>query len=96
MGFGCVLRDHSSKVIRAIYDPLGVCDFISVEVMSLLMGLRELKRLDVSGCMAEGDSEVVISWGLGQGPSSWCHSSCMKFGELVVVMLISLHCVPRC
>lgn len=54
VGFGCVLRDHSSKVIRAIFGPLGVCDSSSVEAMSLLMGLRELNRLAVHGCLVEG------------------------------------------
>lgn len=89
--FGCVLRDHSSKVIRAMYDPLGVCDSILAEAMGLLTGPRELKQLVVIGCMVEGDSEVVISSGLGHGRGSWHQFSTLyKIGELVDALSVSL------
>lgn len=39
-GFGCVLRDHSSKVICVLYSPLEECDSTTTEVMGLLMGLH--------------------------------------------------------
>lgn len=92
-GFGCVIRDHSSKVICALYGPLGVCDSTSAEVM----GLRTLKRLGILGCMVEGDSEVVIRWGLGWGPGSWRHSSSLhEIWELAAAMSTSFHHVPRC
>lgn len=43
-GYGCVMRDSNSKVICAMCSPLGTCNAIKVEVMTLLMGLR-FKRL---------------------------------------------------
>lgn len=61
-GFGYVLRNHSDKVIRAVHG-LWVSDSTIVDIM----GLREIRRLDVSGCFVEGDSNVVIKWGGGQG-----------------------------
>lgn len=41
-GFGCVLHNHSSKVIRAICGPLEVCYSTKAEAMGLLFDLREL------------------------------------------------------
>lgn len=74
-GFSCVLRDHSSKVICALYGPLGVCDSSSTKVMDLC----ELKRFVVPGRMVEANSEVVIGWGLGRAWDSGANPLlCMK------------------
>lgn len=87
----------SLETIQAMSSALSMvlwgCDSISAEIM----GLRELKQLVVSGCIVEGDSEVIIRWGLGHNPGSWRHSSSLyEIKELVAAMSISLHHVPRC
>lgn len=66
-----MIRDHNSNVIRVICGPLGVCDSIKVEVVSLLMGLREMRKLELKNCLVEGDSKVVIGWHNGSGTGSW-------------------------
>lgn len=50
-------------MIKVICGPLHCCDSTKVEVFGLLMGLHELKSMSVRGCLVEGDSVVVISWG---------------------------------
>lgn len=62
-GFWCVIHNHNSNVIRVICGPLGVCDAIKAEAVNLLMGLREMRKLDLKNCLVEGDSKVVIGWG---------------------------------
>lgn len=39
--------------------------------MSMLMGLRELKRMGVSDCIIEGELAVVIGWGQEKKCNSW-------------------------
>lgn len=60
-GFGCVVRNHSLCVIKACYGPLWTCGSIDVEVMALLFGLRELKKIGVPNCVVDGDSQTIIS-----------------------------------
>lgn len=48
-------------MIRASCGPLGICDFEKVKAMTLLFGLRELKKLGASECLVECDSGTVIS-----------------------------------
>lgn len=36
-------------------------DSTKAELLSLLNGLREIKKMGKSGCLVEGDSEVVVS-----------------------------------
>lgn len=72
VGFGCVLRDHSDKVVRVISGPLGMCDSTTAEAMGLLFGLRELKQLGIKDCVVEGNSMTVIRWEYGKGDGSWC------------------------
>lgn len=54
--FVCVIRDNNRNMVRVLCGPLGVCDFTKVEVM----GLHELKKMGVRGCLVEGDSATVI------------------------------------
>lgn len=56
-----MLWDHSSKIIRVLFGPLEECDSSTMEAWSLLMGLRELNRMHIIGCMVKGDLKVVIS-----------------------------------
>lgn len=37
-----------ADIIRAYYGPLGNCDSIKAEAMALLLGLREMRRLDMA------------------------------------------------
>lgn len=95
-GFGYVIRDHQGDIIRVIVGPLGHGDSTKAEVLSLLHGLRELKRIGVSlGCV-EGDSKVVIGWYSGLCDGVWKHSHFIQeVKEMVVSFKFSLVHVPR-
>lgn len=56
-----MVRDNNSKVILVLSGHLEICDSTKAEVMGLLMGLGELKKMIIWGCMVEGDLAVVIS-----------------------------------
>lgn len=70
VGFGCIIRDHA-KILWVVCVPLGVYDSIKVEVVALVMGLREIEDMEVRGCLVEGDSKVVVQWGLKRSLGSW-------------------------
>lgn len=70
-GFGCVVRDHNGNIIRVLCGPLGVCNSPKAKALSLLMGLRELKKMGISSCSIEGDSMETIGWGMGKECGSW-------------------------
>lgn len=53
-GFGCVVRDSRSNVVRAFCGALGGCNLIKAEAMALLMGLREWQSMGAHGCIVEG------------------------------------------
>lgn len=64
--------------------------------MGFLLGLWELKRLDIKVCMVKRYSSIVISWELGKGSGLWCLSSIMcEIWELVVCLSISLSHVDK-
>lgn len=47
-------------------------DSTKAEVMGLIMGLQELKKLRVHNVgFVEGDSKVVVGWGLGHFKGAW-------------------------
>lgn len=96
-GFGYVLRNHSGKIVRVVFGPSGDCDSTHAKVMGLLIGLRELKNLQLSGVLVAGDSEVIVDWGLGRGLGSWRLLPLLyEIRELVVALSISLSHVDRC
>lgn len=80
VGFGCVLYDWYGHVIRVISGLLGVCDSTKVESMWLLVGLHEIKKLGIGGCIVERDSGVVIAWEKGKGERHWC----VEIGSLCI------------
>lgn len=49
-------------------------DSTKAEVMGLLMGLREVRDLHMYVTLVEGDSSVVVGWGLGSSSGSWKYS----------------------
>lgn len=68
-----------------------------MEALNLVMELRELNRLSIHGCVVEGDSKVVISWGMGLGIGSWPLQSILyETRELVISLSTSLVHVSRC
>lgn len=70
-GFGCVIQNSCGHVVRVICGPLEECDSIKAETLGLLMGLRELNKMNVHGTIVEGDSSSVISWGKGSREGAW-------------------------
>lgn len=58
-----MLGDHSSHIVKFGSGPLGVCGAIEAEARALLMGIRDLKKMDTLNCIVEGDSQTIISWG---------------------------------
>lgn len=65
------LRDAQGLIVWVVAGSLGICDSTKVEVMGLLMGLRELKNLGAAHVSVEGESKVVVGWGLGKSDGSW-------------------------
>lgn len=59
-GFGCVIRDSIGEIVRVVAGPIKVADFTMAEVMGLLMGLREIRDLNLKVPLVEGDSSVVV------------------------------------
>lgn len=71
--------------------PLGVCDSIKAEPMARLLGFGELKKLGVPNVFVEGDSQTIISWGMGKGNVSWCLAPIIyEIRELVSLLNCSL------
>lgn len=66
MGFECVVRDHNGIICRISCGPLASCNSKKAETLTMLLGLRELKKIGISSCIIEGDSAVVIGWGQGK------------------------------
>lgn len=95
-GFGCIIQNNSSYIIRSYCGPLGNCDSIKAKAMALLLGLRELRRLGMVQCIVEGDSQTVISWGSGRGDISWRLAPIFyEIQKLVLSMKYSLKHVDR-
>lgn len=70
-GFGCIIRDENGPIVLTICGPLGEGDSTKAELLSLLYGLREIKKLGRSGCLVEVDSKVVVSWALYTCEGAW-------------------------
>lgn len=76
--------------------PLGFCSSIKAEARVLLVGLRELKKLGASYCIIEGDSQTIISWGLGNCDFSWHLAPVIyEICKLIFLMNVSLIHVSR-
>lgn len=96
VGFGCVLRDRSGAIVWFCCGLLGVCDWTKAEVMALLMGLRELKKLGLHASLVVGDSATVIGWGKEKGGGSWKLAHLVnEIRDLSLSMEISYAHVPR-
>lgn len=70
-GFGGVMQDHLGNIITAKGGSIGMADSNMAEMVGLLEGLRILKKSGHMGCVIEGDSRTVISWGQGSSRASW-------------------------
>lgn len=89
VGFGCMIQDHYSKVIRVICGPLGICDSVKAEAMALLLGLTDLKKIKVLDCVI--DLTTIISWVQGRvmARGVWPLSS-MRYGSWFHCCTVSL------
>lgn len=63
--FGCVILDSKGEIVRIVAGPIGVGDSTKVEVMGLLMGVSKVHDIHMHVSLVEGDSSVVVGWGLG-------------------------------
>ena len=71
-GIGGAIRDSSNgNVVRSFSGPFDGKDANEAEVFALLIGYRELSRLDGYKAIIEGDSFPVIQWGLGKSSHPW-------------------------
>lgn len=62
IGIGGVIRDHSSKGLRAFSKQAKMGLAIKVEIQAILEGLMQAKVLSLSNLIIERDSATVISW----------------------------------
>lgn len=69
--YRCAVHNHDGILHKVLSGSLGICDSTMAETKSLFKGLKELKKMGISGCIIEGDSEVVISWDQGKDCNSW-------------------------
>lgn len=64
--------------------------------MGLIMGLQDLRKLGASNVIVEGDSKVVISWGLSSSKGYWKYTHFIhEIREIVTSLNVSLIHVPR-
>lgn len=95
-GFGCVIWDVEGEVIRIIMGPVGMVDSTKAEVLGLLMGLWQIRDLNFSGSLIEGDSKVVIGWEKGGLLGYWKYSHLIhEIIELVGLLNVKLSHIPR-
>lgn len=60
------------------------------------MGFTEIPNLKLHGSWVEGDSKVVVGWGLGHSPDYWKHAQYIhEIMDLIQVLNISLSHIPR-
>lgn len=65
-----MVRDINSTVARVISGR--TCDSTKAEIVGLLMGLGKLRKMEAArNCIVEGNSTMVIAWGMGKGEGSW-------------------------
>lgn len=84
-GFGCVIRDSVGEIVRIVASPIGITNSTKAELMGLLMGLREVRDLQLHVPLIEGNSSVVVGWGLSRSPGSWKYAQQVhEIRELVV------------
>lgn len=57
------MRDAYVNVTEVNGGPLRHCDDIHAEIVGLLKGLKLTKSKGINGCIVEGVSLSVISWG---------------------------------
>lgn len=95
-GFGCVIRDSMGEIVRVVAGSIGTADSTKVELMGLLMGLREVRNLQLHVPLIEGDSSVVVGWCSGRSWGSWKYAQQIhEIRELVVLMHLVLVHIPR-
>lgn len=95
-GFGCVIRDSTVEIVRIVAGLVGFADSTKAEVMGLLMGLREIRDLKLKVALVEGDSSVVVGWGLGLSEGSWKYAQQIhEIRDLVAALKVDLKHVPR-
>ena len=70
-GVGGVIRDWNGNIVKSFYWPFDGKDANEAEVFALLIGCRELSRLDRYKAFIEGDSFSAIQWGLGKSSHPW-------------------------
>lgn len=90
-GFGCVIHDAQWALIKIVVGPIGLADSTKAEVMGLLWGLREVCSLNLSHALVEGDSAMVVGWGLGHSNCSWKYVHLIH--EIMVLVVVSLNVV---
>lgn len=94
-GFGCVIWDSKGEVVRIVAGPIGFADSTKAEVMNLLMGLKEICDLNMNVPLVEGDSSVVVGWGLGSSKGSWKYAQQIHEIRDLAALQVKLKHVPR-
>lgn len=65
-GFGGVIRDSLGQVLCNLSGPADCDDANRAEVYAMLIGCHELRKLEATNAMVEGDSFSPIQCGLGK------------------------------
>lgn len=95
-GYGCIIHDSKCEIIRIVAGPIGITDSTKAEVMGLLLGLREIRDSKLKVPFVEGDSLVVVGWGLGHSEGSWKYAQQIhEIRDLMVALKVELKHIPR-
>lgn len=94
--YGSVIRDHLGKVICVVAGPIAHGDSMKAEVMGLIAGWRELKKLRSINCLVEDDSSVVVGWSSGYSIGSWKFANIIhEIRNIMSFLKASLAHIPR-
>lgn len=77
-GYGGVIRDSSGEILCSYFGPINCVDSNGVDIFAMLMGCRELRKLEGHNAIIEGDPFSAIQWGLGKSTCPWKFADWVK------------------
>lgn len=70
-GYGGVIRNSCGQILCGLSGPIECVDANGAEVFAMLLGYRELHKLEATNAIVEVDSFSAIQWGSGKSKCPW-------------------------
>eukprot|EP00268_Persea_americana_P012041 TRINITY_DN15051_c1_g1_i2.p1 TRINITY_DN15051_c1_g1~~TRINITY_DN15051_c1_g1_i2.p1 ORF type:complete len:110 (+),score=21.76 TRINITY_DN15051_c1_g1_i2:32-361(+) len=70
-GLGGIIHNYMGSPILSFSVPAGVCSANEVELLAIIIGLREALRLNLPNLIVEGDSFCAIQWTKASTKAPW-------------------------